>query len=262
MVPWIPFIVASTVVLAVAGLTGYAFFRDARSDKGFPRTTPSEEAREKAYSDRRTSIDNQPDDPATALFLLEEAKRHYTAIVDGGKAVETKATQVLTLAAGGSSALVLFGSPSRDGHLLNLSAPIIGALLLTLTAFIALLYVLRVKTRSDPSVGDFLSEPMAGDPRNRATIALSLAEDFEALCYEIAWARRRDPLAMFAAYSCLAGAALLVIANAMLATSNSHASLPKSPGYVQGTGHRTKVPHRADIMQTAPLPKPRKSGTR
>lgn len=185
---------------------------------------PDSSLRETAYNDRLTALERAPAEPDTALFLLDEAKRRFTAVVDGGKAVEEKARQMLALVAGGSSAVALFAAPGSDGKAVALSAPIVAALFLTLIAFAVLLYVLRVKERSEPSVATFISEPMALNPNSRSVLALALAEDFEAETLAIYWDRRREPWAMFAAYLSVIAAAFLLAANAVLGAGGAESS--------------------------------------
>ena len=212
-------LLAGGAIAVIAVFVFVSLIRDRRSDADhdFQQSTAAqiEDERRRAYETLSAAFPDPPDDPATAMFLLEEAKRHYDAIVAGGKAVENKATSVLTVAAGGTSALALFAAP-RDGSLFAPSPLTGAALLLTLLAFFALLYVLRVKSRREPSIQEFLSAPIADDPRNRTAVAMSLAEDFEALSYDLVWDRRRDPLAMLIAYTALSAALFLIVVNSVM----------------------------------------------
>jgi hypothetical protein len=202
-------VVVTATSLLIAGL-----LVDTRSNTRLAREPPTAEVRFRDYERLLSTFPGVPN-ADTAIFLLDEAKRHYTALVDAGKAIETKATTLLGLAAGGSSAVLVFGFP-KDGKAAVSTPPIFAGLIMALSAFIALLFVLRMKSRREPNVAAFLSAPIALDENNRARIALSLAEDFEAACYDIMWGRRRDRLAMYVAYVCLSAAVVLISANAVL----------------------------------------------
>jgi hypothetical protein len=204
-------ILAAATSLLVAGLIA-----DTRSNARLIRQPPTAEIRFRDYERLLSTFPGVPN-ADIAIFLLDEAKRHYAALVDAGKAIETKATTLLGLAAGGSSAVLVFGFP-KDGRVAVSTPPIFAGLIMALSAFIALLFVLRMKSRREPNVAAFVSVPIAADESNRARIALSLAEDFEAACYDIMWGRRRDRLAMYVAYVCLCAAVVLISANAVLTT--------------------------------------------
>lgn len=233
---------ATLVVLVVGEMLLLAYAADVETEHEIPRAMPDSSLREAAYNDRFEALQRTSTEPDTALFLLDEAKRRFTAVVDGGKAVEEKARQMLALVAGGSSAVALFAAPGKEGKVVALSAPIVAALLLTLVAFAVLLYVLRVKERNEPSIATFISEPMASNPKNRSVLALALAEDFEAETLAIYWDRRREPWAMFAAYLCVIAAAFLLALNAVLGAEAKGTPMPANmPTATQTAAARARV---------------------
>jgi hypothetical protein len=212
--------VTAIVLAAVASLLGVGLVRAIASNRSLPRTTPSAEIRFREYQRLLSTFPGTPN-AEVATFLLDESKRHYHDLLEAGKSIETQATTLLGLAAGGSSAVVVFGLP-KDGKVAVTTAPVAIGLGLALCAFMALLFVLRVKIRREPNVASFLSAPIAFEEANRARIAMSLAEDFESACYGVMWNHRRDVQGMYAAYVCLTAAVLLISANAVLLGTGHH----------------------------------------
>ncbi len=148
----------------------------------------------------------------TALLLLTESKASYERVSTGSASVEAKATTLLSLVAGASSALGIFSYAQAAGTRATSLAGLAASAALFI-ALGALLYVLRSKFYRHPITDEYLF-PKILDADNRAGIALWLAQTYRDTAVDLRQTVRFEPLALFIAYVAIAAAAMLVLVGA------------------------------------------------
>jgi hypothetical protein len=162
----------------------------------------------------------------TALLLRDEAKNHFDRVRAGGAAVEAKATTLLTVIAGSTGVLGLFGV-SFDKPV-TLTAATEGAFILGLVGIVALLYVVRPKDLPDPEGAEYISGAVTGND-NRVRLAMTFADLYTLDARIHLYATRFARSAMFIAYVAFTAAALLVFSNLSAASHSPPASPTASP---------------------------------
>jgi hypothetical protein len=116
-------VAAALIGLAVGGVSfqGYLTLVVIRSTEEADANADHDRAREGAYEAARSAIGLVPvgyphaDTPSleTALFVLEEAKAGFERSDRGSDNIEAKATTLITIVAGASSALGVLGSQEK-----------------------------------------------------------------------------------------------------------------------------------------------------
>jgi len=219
---------------------------------------------EEAYNEVRALIDRVPKGPPhldgphfeTAAFLLEEAKAGFERVDSGSSNIESKATSLISIVAGASSALGIFGF-SKDGKAVVATPTILAAFTFAVIALICLLYVLRSKHYKDPAIDKYVSAGMVAED-NRVGIALSLAKAYRESRDVLAQTIRYEPLALFIGYVSIATAAGLVLINAATARVDMAATVrPKTAATASGKGRAMPAPTRPKLTHSSPrLPRP------
>ncbi len=148
----------------------------------------------------------------TAVLVLEEARTAYERAFSGSESVEAKASALLSIVAGGSSVIGVFGF-GKEGHAVTVTHIVIAAVACIIAALALLFYILRAKHLPQPSVAEYVIPAMARED-NRIGIALRLAVTYNDAAYRIAAATAREPAALLAAATLTASAAVLVLVNA------------------------------------------------
>ena len=146
----------------------------------------------------------------TALLLLDESKASYDRVYAGSTSVEAKATTLLSLVAGASSALGIFSYAQGGSGGLGTSLPGVAAYTSLFIALAALLYILRSKFYRHPVTDAYLF-PKILDADNRPGIALWRAQTYRDTALDLRETTRFEPLALFVAYVAIATAAILVL---------------------------------------------------
>jgi hypothetical protein len=172
----------------------------------------TDEERSRSYAMiRSVSQDSvlRPGTVETALFLLDEAK----AAVDRARATSdglaSKATTLLSLAAGASGALGVVAT-SHSGKPVPATLAVVAAMACLLITICCSLYILRGKAYDRLDVGALLSAPMiAGD--NRCGLALTMALAHWRMAQQLRYDIRNEPRTLFAACASLMGAAALIL---------------------------------------------------
>ena len=179
--------------VAVVFYVGNLVRRQAR--ERLPDATPDADAREKAAEALWQIYPAFPEDePETALFLLEESKRSYDGWIESNTRIESKATSLTSILAGGAGVLSLFGSHGASGAL-QPGPFLFLALSAAAASFVCCLYILRPKLRTHPGVSDYVAPAVALYPLARFHIMLSLAEGYNLAVLKIAKLRRFDGVA-------------------------------------------------------------------
>ncbi len=220
------------------GVIVYQVFtlRSKRPDRPMPPETVSNRDREKAYVEVRGLIDRVPkgsphlDAPhfETAAFLLEEAKAGFERVDSGSNNIESKATSLISIVAGASSALGIFGF-TKDGKAVVATPTILAAFAFAVIALIALLYVLRSKSYKNPGIDAYVSAGMVAED-NRVGVALSLAKAYRESRDVLGETIRYEPLVLFIGYVAIATAAGLVLINAATARTDIQSAGGASSG--------------------------------
>jgi hypothetical protein len=176
-------VAAMLMGIAVGGvcLQGLATLADLRAAVQAHAEKDHNRAREEAYEATRSVIKAVPlggvhgNSPSleTAQFVLEEAKAGFERADAGSDNVEAKATTFISIVAGASSALGVFGI-SREGRAVVATPLILLAFLFTAVALSCLLYIVRSKRFSTPDIEPFISPGIASED-NRLVFAVLLA---------------------------------------------------------------------------------------
>lgn len=163
----------------------------------------------------------------TATLLLDSEKESFERTYTGSDNLERKATTLLGVVTGASSAFGLFGV-AKPGSPITLTPIIFTAFTFVLASFAALLYMLRAKTFITPDLRVYHTPVIARDD-NRAALSLSLAARYNEMREDLRRETSAEPHALFIAYGSLAIAAMLVVLNTI------------SPGAAPSTKPRAAV---------------------
>jgi hypothetical protein len=158
----------------------------------------------------------------TATLVLDSEKASFERTSTGSDNLEAKATTVLGIVAGASSAFGLFGI-AKSGNAIVATPLLFTAFMFILVSFVALLYMLRAKTIITPDLRVYLTPAIARED-NRVGLALSLAARYNEMRHELRREIAAEPHALFVAYSSIATAAMLVVLNTI---ASSRAAPPK-----------------------------------
>lgn|GEM_PF-2593352 len=208
------------------GLVAYyaiAFMRTLRAEN------PSAPDIKAAYATVQDLMARAGDAPNvnTALFILDESKASFERVYNGSDSVESKANALLSIVAGASSALGIFGL-SKSGTAIIASPILDAALICVILALACLLYVLRSKGYEHPTTEAYISPAMI-EKDHRAGLALYIAETYHDSARELEHVTAMEPLAMFIAYISTAVAAALVLLNVATALPGGTPGSTTSP---------------------------------
>lgn len=180
-------------------------FQAAQGYDTVPEQLPSAEQRQQAASLLWDLYPAFPDDePETALFLLEEAKRAYDGWVESNAKIEAKATSLTGFLAAGAGLLTVIGSLHGDKSGLENGPFLMLAFVSALVALFACLYILRVKLRPHPTINEYISPAVALSSKARFHLALMLSEAYNQYALQISRLRRFDRVAWTVAQLSLA----------------------------------------------------------
>ncbi len=141
-----------------------------------PSDTPTLQQREAVEA--RLAAANQSDDTQAALFVLEQSKASYDAVVASNTVLEAKASSLLTMIAGAAGLFSLFGH-FKDGVAQASSSLFLWlAIGAAVAALVSCLYILRTKVRPFPSAAAYVLPKTEWDDNSRFQIALELAESY------------------------------------------------------------------------------------
>jgi hypothetical protein len=153
---------------------------------------------------RATFADVENHDVETAALLLEEAKASFDRVYDETSKIESKAAALLTLVAGASSAIGVFGL-TRDGHPVTASLSVRFAAGFAVAALFFVIAVHRSKDYDVLAVDEFLDgEFLAAD--FRAAISLMFARSYVDFREKLSRACRWDSTCLYLAMFSLVGA--------------------------------------------------------
>jgi hypothetical protein len=166
------------------------------------------------------------DETQAALFVLEQSKASYDAVVTANGAIETKASSLLTTIAGAAGLLSLFGR-FKDGSAQSGASPFLWlAILAAALTVLCCLYILRTKVRPFPSAAAYVRARTVWTDNSRFNIALELAEGYNANIIAIWRDRRYEGPAYYAAQIFVALAALALL---------THFAIPSAPPATERT---------------------------
>ncbi|HEY0393134.1 MAG TPA: hypothetical protein VGD01_01440 [Candidatus Elarobacter sp.] len=180
----------------------------------YPGDHPTDDERRQAYTAVRSVVSGvtvfPPGATETAQFVLDEAKEAYARTSSRADSMESKATTLLGIVAGGSGAFGAFAF-SHDAR--NLVTPfVIGALYCVTIALSSALYMLRAKDVNEVDVRSYESiELVSAD--HRIPLALLLAGTYGAMHDELRAEIRHEPRALVIAYAATTIAAALILLN-------------------------------------------------
>jgi hypothetical protein len=138
---WYPLVLGS-----IGGYLTYIALNEAtKARRSRSRTSPDLRA---VYQEVRDLTDaaGATSNVDTALLVLDEARSGYERAFSGLEGVETKASALLSIVAGASSAIGIFGF-GKDGRAIVVTHLIGAALICIVTALVLLFYILRAKQR-------------------------------------------------------------------------------------------------------------------
>jgi hypothetical protein len=200
---------AALICVCLAIYFAYERFRFA-SSADIPVETPTLEQRE-AVEARLAAVD-QSDDTQAALFVLEQSKASYDAVVASNITLEAKASSLLTMIAGAAGLLSLFGR-FKDGVAQASSLFLWVAIGAAVVALLSCLYILRTKVRPFPSVAAYVLPRIVWDDNSCFQIALELAESYNGDIIFLRRDRRYEGAAYYTAQIFVALAALALLAH-------------------------------------------------
>jgi hypothetical protein len=156
----------------------------------------------------------------TAIMLEEYAKASFETTSSGSDSIEAKATAMLGIVAGATSAFGVFGI-AKDGKPITLTPLLFAAFAFIVLAIIALMYVLRAKDLTVTDVGPYASaKTVSAD--NRAAMALLVAQRYREAQGQLSRAVAGEPNALAIAYGSVAVAAALIFLNALAVSNDVH----------------------------------------
>jgi len=212
--------IACALLAAVVTLERFGVARSA----DIANSTPSVEERDKVEKDLDTR--DASNDVEGALFILEQSKASYDAVVTTNNAIETKASSLLTMIAGAAGLLSLFGG-FKEGAAQPAVSPFLWlAILAAVFSVLCCLYLLRTKNRPFPSAAVYVNTRTVWDNNSRFYISLELAEAYNSDIVFLRRDRRFEAPAYFAAQVFIGLAALALL---------THFALPSKGKIVERT---------------------------
>lgn len=204
--------------------------RAARHQRKAQSITPEES--EAAYNELRNileRLDNSKQPSVeTATFLLDTEKSGFERTYAGSDNLESKATTLLGIVAGASSAFGVFGIPKAGSSIVT-TPIVLTAFGFVVVSIVALLYMLRAKTFEIPDMGKYLIAAVVGED-NRVPLALVVAQRYRQMREQLRREIEAEPNALFIAYASVAIAAALVLLNTFTLASHSPVSAKAKAG--------------------------------
>jgi hypothetical protein len=244
----------------VVGLgIGYIVYVIAESVRGRSnRTIVTDDQREAAYNELRGLMErlapSKTPNVETATFLLDTEKGNFDRVYAASDNLESKATTLLGIVTGATSAFGIFGIAKVSSTLI--ATPLVEtAFAFVLISFGALLYMLRAKSFDIPDMTRYLAAATVAED-NRVPLALVVAERFREMRTDLAREIAAEPNALAVAYTALAVAATLVVLNtfSLALPPQQHRSGPTK------TVARSGVVHPPPSASNRMRPKPVKTG--
>jgi uncharacterized membrane protein YidH (DUF202 family) len=220
--------------------------------RGRARRPVTEEEGETAYIELRSIVgrldESKTPSVETATFLLDTEKDSFERTYGGSDNLESKATTLLGIVAGATSAFGVFGL-AKAGSALVTTPIILTAFGFVIVSIVALLYMLRAKTFDIPDMAQYLNAATVGED-NRVALALLVAQRYRHMREQLRREIEAEPNALFIAYASIALAAALVVLNTF--TLGNHGSIRAGR---QGTapGHGTPSQHRSNHQTPRPV---------
>jgi hypothetical protein len=189
----------------------------------------TEEQGEAAYTELRGIIarldPNKTPSVETATFLLDTEKASFERIYSGSDNLESKATTLLGIVAGATSAFGVFGL-AKTGSGIVTTPIILTAFGFVIISIVALLYMLRAKTFDIPDMTPYLTVATVGED-NRVPLTLVVAQRFREMREQLRREIDAEPNALFIAYASIAIAAALVVINTFTLTGHPPPAVDK-----------------------------------
>jgi hypothetical protein len=202
-----------------------------------PSREPTDEQRREAYAAVRSVVGRgsafPPGAVETAQFLLDEAKEAYSRTSARVDSMESKATTLLGIVAGGSGALGAFAI-SHDVRAMIATPLLIGALCSVTFALSCALFMLRPRTIEEADDRAYVSAEVVAEDQ-RIPLALLFANAYGEMNDQLQGSAQQQYRALLLAYAATALAALLVVSNAALAGRSSLAPAAAAPSGQQTT---------------------------
>lgn len=198
------------------GYIAYQFAEGTRAVRRHGNQGPiTEEEGKAAYTELRGIITrlDQTKTPSveTATFLLDTEKESFERTYSGSDNLESKATTLLGIVAGATSAFGVFGI-AKAGSTLITTPIILTAFGFVIISIVALLYMLRAKTFDIPDMRPYLTAATVGED-NRVALSLVVAQRYREMREQLRRKIEAEPNALFIAYASIAIAAALVVLN-------------------------------------------------
>jgi hypothetical protein len=226
---------AQWVYSSLVGLgVGYITYQIAEGTRAVQRRRgrrPITEAEgEAAYTQLRSIIarleESKIPSVETATFLLDTEKDSFERIYSGSDNLESKATTLLGIVAGATSAFGVFGI-AKAGSTIVATPIVLTAFGFVIIAIVALLYMLRAKTFDIPDMTLYLTAATVGED-NRVPLALVVAQRYREMREQLRREIEAEPNALFVAYASIAITAMLVVLNTFTLASHPPAMTGKS----------------------------------
>jgi uncharacterized membrane protein YidH (DUF202 family) len=222
--------------------------------RGRERPPITEAEGEAAYAQLRGIIarldESKTPSVETASFLLDTEKDSFERTYSGSDNLESKATTLLGIVAGATSAVGVFGL-ARTGSAIVTTPIILTAFGFVIVSIVALLYMLRAKTFEIPDMAQYLTAATVGED-NRVALAIMVAQRYRQMREQLRREIEAEPNALFIAYASVALAAALVVLNTF--TLGSHAAVPLKKASV--AANKAASQHRSN----RPTPKAVRTG--
>jgi hypothetical protein len=232
--PWLPAVaIVAGLVVAPRIYWAIAKTRLSRPSRLMDDRTAD---RESVYRGMIASVAGVVPNAPTAKLLLSESKDRYKHADEHRQNIESKATALLSVVAGATSALGIFGM-TRDGKTIVATVMSAHAVAAAIVALVCLLFVLRAKRVIYPNIAAWVSKSTISYP-NEAALALVLAESYNDSANINKEHTRRDSIALFLASVSIALAAVLVIIQATVPRQGGFTSRPPLMRPNASTSHR------------------------
>jgi hypothetical protein len=249
--PWaIGALLAVAFVMVVRGMLAARGSRpkrgnDKRADYEWDKAEAA--ARKRVFHDLANISVIGNGDAQSALFLLEQARSRYDRAMDAGDSLEAKASALLSIVAGATGAIGVFGLTST-GKPVVVSPLMVAAVAAALMGLSTALYLLRPKRFDAPDASNYLSAEIISND-NRARLAITFAARYAEDAAEYLLSLRYDRWLLLWAYASIVAAALFVLADAASGTSQQAAATASpspvpSPTRLPAAARRPPPPHR------------------
>jgi hypothetical protein len=220
--------------------------------RGGERRPVTEEEGEAAYIELRGIVgrldEGKMPSVETATFLLDTEKDSFERTYGGSDNLESKATTLLGIVAGATSAFGVFGL-AKTGSAVVTTPIILTAFGFVMVSIVALLYMLRAKTFDIPDMAPYLTAATVGED-NRVALALVVAQRYRHMREQLRREIEAEPNALFIAYASIALAAALVVLNTF---TLGHHGVTRGERQGAAPGHGMPSRHRSNHEATRPV---------